>query len=64
MHIILHALFSYVVVQCVVVMNINYADNYQHSKLRDRSKAQHSTLSKTEQLLSAKMSGSELNTGE
>jgi len=40
MHVILHALSLLVVVQCVTVMNLNY----QRSKLRDRSKIQHSTL--------------------
>jgi len=40
MHIIVHALFLLVVAQYVSVMNINY----QHSKLGERGKTQHSTL--------------------
>jgi len=53
MHIILHALALFVVVQCVTVMKINY----QISKLGDRSKTQHLTL---EQLITAKISGNAL----
>jgi len=42
MHIILHALSSLVVIQCVTVMWQHKI--YQRSKLRNRSKTQHSTL--------------------
>jgi len=57
MRIILHALSSLVVVQCVTVKNINY----QRSKLGDRSKTAFNA--NTEQFITAKISSNTLKQG-
>jgi len=58
MHIFLHPLSLLVVAQCVTVMNIN---NYQRSRLGDRGKT--ALNAKTEQFITAKISGNALKQG-
>jgi len=59
MHIFLHALSLHVIVQCITVMNIISGSALQVRRLEEST-----TLNaKTEQCISAKLSGNELNRG-